>query len=56
MNGSADFDETQAVLDEIPDEILAGSDPIGVTFASGIHESDLFSFLERAKYLAGEMG
>jgi hypothetical protein len=56
MNANADFDQTESVLDDVPEETAAGNDPIGVTFASGVHESDLFSFLERAKYLAGEMG
>jgi hypothetical protein len=41
--------------DEIPEEGLLSRDPIGLTFASGIHESDLLSFLERARQLAGEV-
>jgi hypothetical protein len=56
MNANADFDQSEYALDDLPEEIVASSsDPIGVTFASNVHESDLFSFVERAKYLTGEM-
>lgn len=54
MNSLPDLDP----FEPTPDEMLAESfsaDPIGVTFAGGMHESDLLSFLERAKHLAGEV-
>ena len=44
-----------AGLDEIPEEAFPIQDPIGVTFAGGVHESDLLSFLERTQRLAGEV-
>jgi hypothetical protein len=53
MNANSDFDRIE--LDEIPEEVFLTFDPIGLTFASGIHESDLLSSLERAKHLAGEV-
>jgi hypothetical protein len=53
MNAISDFDRIE--LDEIPEEVFLTSDPIGLTFASGIHESDLLSCLERARHLAGEV-
>jgi hypothetical protein len=54
MNSIPDFDPIEPTPDEILAETYSASDPIGVTFASGMHESDLLSFLERAKRLAGE--
>ena len=51
MNPAAELDP---ILDEDLTESFPGSDPIGVTFASGIHESDLLTFLERASRLGGE--
>ena len=56
MSSIDDFEQTVSVLDELPEETVTSNDPIGVTFASGIHESDLFSFLARAKGLAGDLG
>jgi hypothetical protein len=53
MNANSDFDRSE--LDEIPEEISLTFDPVGLTFASGIHESDLLSSLESAKHLAGEV-
>jgi hypothetical protein len=53
MNANSDFDRIE--LDEIPEEILLTFDPIALTFASGIHESDLLSSMERARHLAGEV-
>jgi hypothetical protein len=52
MNANSDFDRIE--LDEIPEEVFLTIDPIGLTFANGIHESDLLSSVERAKHLAGE--
>ena len=56
MSSPDDFDQIVSVLDELPEETATGSDPIGVTFASGMHETDLCSFLARAKGLAGDGG
>ena len=53
MNAISDFDRIE--LDEISEEAFPTFDPIGLTFASGIHESDLLSSLERARNLAGEV-
>lgn len=53
MNAISDFDRIE--LDEISEEVFPTFDPIGLTFASGIHESDLLSSLERARHLAGEV-
>jgi hypothetical protein len=44
-----------AVKEEIPEEAFLIHDPIGLTFASGIHERDLLAFLERSRRLAGEV-
>jgi len=52
---NANFELDRLELDEIPEELFLTFDPIGLTFASGIHESDLFSSLERARRLAGEV-
>jgi hypothetical protein len=48
---------TEVDLVESLDEPVTGgdSDPIGVTFASGIHERDLVSYLSRMQRLAGEV-
>jgi len=46
--------ELDSILDEDLTEAFPGSDLIGVTFAGGIHESDLLNFLERASRLAGD--
>lgn len=54
MNSISDLDPSEPSLDEIL-EVFSTADPIGVTFASGVHESDLLSFLERAQHLAGEV-
>jgi hypothetical protein len=54
MNSLRDLDP----FEPTPDEMLAESfsaDPIGVTFAGGRHETDLLSFLEHAKRMAGEV-
>jgi hypothetical protein len=56
MNSFPDFDAMEPTPDEILAETLSDGDPIGVTFASGTHESDLFSFVERARRLAGDLG
>ena len=53
MNANSDFDRVD--LDEIPEEAFLTFDPIGLTFASGLHESNLLSSLERARCLAGEV-
>jgi len=55
MNPNLDVDRIDPELDEIPEEALLTRDTIGLTFASGIHESDLLSFVERARRLAGEV-
>ena len=55
MNLIQDVDRIEPQLDEIPEEAFLSRDPIGLTFASGIHESDLLSFVERARRLAGEV-
>jgi hypothetical protein len=55
MNLDAAVDRMEAEFDEIPDEGFLTRDTLGVTFASGIHESDLLSFVERANRLAGEV-
>jgi hypothetical protein len=55
MNSNPDLDRIEPELDEIPEEAFLTRDPIGLTFASGIHESDLLSFVERARRLAGEV-
>ncbi len=55
MNSNRDLDRIETELDEIPEEDFLAHDPIGLTFASGIHESDLLSFVERARRLAGEV-
>jgi hypothetical protein len=54
MNSIPDPEAIDSALDEIPEETFSAGEPIGVTFASGTHESDLLSFLERARRLAGE--
>jgi hypothetical protein len=54
MNSIPDLEAIDSALDEMPEEALPVHDRIGLTFASGMHESDLLSFLERAKRLAGE--
>ena len=53
MNANADFDRIE--LDEIPEEVFLTFDPICLTFASGLHESDLLLSMERARHLAGEV-
>jgi hypothetical protein len=55
MKSIPDTVAIDTALDEMPEEAFSAGDPIGVTFAGGIHESDLLSFLERAKRLAGEV-
>ena len=51
MNQANEF-ELVELLDEAESD---SSDPIGVTFAGGTHESDLLTYLERASRLAGEV-
>lgn len=53
MNSNAELDRID--IDEIPEEVYLTWDPIALTFASGIHECDLLSSLERASRLAGEV-
>jgi hypothetical protein len=55
MRSILDLDPIEPTPDEILAETYSASDPIGVTFASGMDESDLLSFLERAQRLAGEV-
>lgn len=55
MNPNLDVDRIEPELDEIPEEAFRTRDLIGLTFASGIHETDLLSFLERARRLAGDV-
>ena len=47
----SDFDPFEPMLAEPLDDT---ADLIGVTFASGRHESDLVSYLSRVQRLAGE--
>lgn len=44
-----------AGFDDIPEEVFPIHNPIGLTFADGVHESDLVSYLERTRCLAGEV-
>jgi hypothetical protein len=55
MNSIPDPEAIDSALDEIPEETFSAREPIGMTFASGIHESDLLSFLEHAQRLAREV-
>ena len=55
MSSIPDLDPIELTPDEILAETSSAGDPIGLTFAGGMHESDLLSFLERAKGLAGEV-
>jgi hypothetical protein len=55
MNSNPDLDQIEPELDDIPEEDFLTCDPIGLTFVSGIHESDLLLFVERARRLAGEV-
>jgi hypothetical protein len=55
MSSIPDLDPLEPTPDEILAETFPAGDPIGMTFASGMHESDLLSFLERAKRLSGEV-
>jgi hypothetical protein len=40
------------LVDSLDEPATDDSDPIGVTFASGIHESDMVSYLSRMQRLA----
>jgi hypothetical protein len=55
MKSIFDPDPAELTPDEIVAETYLTGGPIGVTFAGGTHESDLISFLERAKHLAGDV-
>ena len=55
MSSIPAFDPIELTPDETLAEASSAGDPIGLTFAGGMHESDLLSFLERAKGLAGEV-
>lgn len=55
MSSIPDLDPIEPTLDENLAEAFSARDPIGVTFASGIHESDLLSYLEHAQRLAREV-
>jgi hypothetical protein len=55
MNSNLDLTLIEPEADEIPEEAFATRDPIGLTFAGGMHESDLLSFVERVRRLAGEV-
>ena len=55
MSSIPDLDPIEPSPDESLAEAFSAGDPIGVTFASGIHQRDLLSFLERARRLAGEV-
>ena len=52
MSSIPELDPIEPTLDEILAEASSAGDPIGVTFVSQVHESDLLSDLERAKRLA----
>ena len=51
MNQVSELDVVEILDEDLTDD----SDPISVTFASGIHESDLMTHLERASRLTGEV-
>jgi len=53
MSSITDLDPIEPSPDDMLAEDFSAGGPIGVTFASGIHESDQVSFLERAQRLAG---
>ena len=55
MNSNLDLTEIESELDRIPEETFPTHDPIGLTFADGMHESDLLSYMERVRGLAGEV-
>jgi hypothetical protein len=55
MSSLPDPDPIEPTPDEVQAETFSAGERIGVTFASGMHESDLLSFLERARGLAGEV-
>ena len=55
MNANLDFTLIEPELDPIPEETFPSHDPIGLTFAGGTHESDLLSYVERVRRLAGEV-
>jgi hypothetical protein len=56
MSSIPDLDPNEPTPDEVLAETFSADDPSDVTFASGMHESDLLSFVERAKRLTGEVG
>jgi hypothetical protein len=51
----ADRNAIEPLLDEALAETFPASDPIAVTTPTGVYESDLLRFLERAQRLAGEV-
>jgi hypothetical protein len=51
----ADLNAIEPLLDEALAETFPASDPIAVTTPTGVYESDLLRFLERAQRLAGEV-
>lgn len=55
MNSNLDLAGIEPELDQIPEETFPTHDPIGLTFAGGMHESDLLSYVERVRRLAGEV-
>jgi hypothetical protein len=55
MNSIRDPEAIDSAVDEISEEAFPADDRIGLTFANGRHETDLLSFLEHAKRMAGEV-
>jgi len=51
MNQPSEFELVEPFDDDVTDD----GEAIGITFASGIHQGDLVTYLERASGLAGEV-
>ena len=55
MHSNLDLILIEPELDQIAEETFPTHEPIGLTFAGGMHESDLLSYVERVRCLAGEV-
>lgn len=55
MNSNVDLTLFEPELEEISEEFFPSHEPIGLTFAGGMHESDLLSYMERVQLLGGEV-
>jgi hypothetical protein len=51
MNQTREFELVELLDDDLTDD----GEAIGITFASGIHQGDLVTYLERTSGLAGEV-